>query len=94
MYLAIITLPLLGSIATGLFERKIGFSRNIQFSILVAIALIATIIAAYLEYKYSCCINPAFTWIDSESLNIFSGFQFSALVVSPITPILKKMGIF
>ena len=44
-----ITLSLLGSIATGLFERKIGFSRNIQFSILVAIALIATIIAAYLE---------------------------------------------
>jgi predicted neutral ceramidase superfamily lipid hydrolase len=87
MYLAIITLLVLGSIATGLFERKIGF-RNIKFSILVAIALIATIIAAYLEYLNSIPVSiQLFTWIDSESLNIFSGFQFSTLVVSPITPV-------
>jgi hypothetical protein len=70
MYLAIITISLLGSIATGLFGRKIGF-RNTKFSILVVLTLIVAI-TAHLEYLNSIPASiQLFTWIDSESLNIF-----------------------
>jgi hypothetical protein len=69
IYLAIITISLLGSIATGLFERKIGF-RNTKFSILVALTLIAAI-TAHLEYLNSTPVSiQLFTWIDTESLRL------------------------
>nr|UYR51002.1 hypothetical protein [Morchella crassipes] len=84
MYLAIITLPLLGSIASGLFGRKIGVtgSQLITSSLVILTTLLA--IAAYFEVGLNSIpvSIKLFTWIDSESLNVFIGFHFDSLTVS------------
>jgi len=73
MYLAIITLPLLGSIASGLFGRKIGVTgaQLITSSLVILTTLLA--IAAYFEVGLNSIpvSIQLFTWIDSESLNVF-----------------------
>lgn len=84
MYLAIITLPLLGSIASGLFGRKIGVTgaQLITSSLVILTTLLA--IAAYFEVGLNSIpvSIQLFTWIDSESLNVFWGFHFDSLTVS------------
>jgi hypothetical protein len=77
MYLAIITLPLLGSIASGLFGRKIGVtgSQLITSSLVILTTLLA--IAAYFEVGLNSIpvSIKLFTWNDSESFSIFlAGF--------------------
>nr|YP_009722267.1 NADH dehydrogenase subunit 5 [Morchella importuna]QGN66669.1 NADH dehydrogenase subunit 5 [Morchella importuna] len=90
MYLAIITLPLLGSIASGLFGRKIGVtgSQLITSSLVILTTLLA--IAAYFEVGLNSIpvSIKLFTWIDSESLNVFIGFHFDSLTVSMLIPVL------
>jgi NADH-ubiquinone oxidoreductase chain 5 len=90
MYLAIITLPLLGSIASGLFGRKIGVTgaQLITSSLVILTTLLA--IAAYFEVGFNSIpvSIKLFTWIDSESLNVFIGFHFDSLTVSMMIPIL------
>lgn len=90
MYLAIITLPLLGSIASGLFGRKIGVTgaQLITSSLVILTTLLA--IAAYFEVGLNSIpvSIKLFTWIDSESLNVFIGFHFDSLTVSMLIPIL------
>jgi len=90
MYLAIITLPLLGSIASGLFGRKIGVTgaQLITSSLVILTTLLA--IAAYFEAGFNSIpvSIQLFTWIDSESLNVFWGFHFDSLTVSMLLPIL------
>lgn len=83
MYLAIITLPLLGSIAAGFFGRKLGVS-GAQFIASTSV-IVTTILAifAFLEVGLNnipVSINLT-RWIDSESLNILWGFQFDSLTV-------------
>jgi hypothetical protein len=84
MYLAIITLPLLGSIASGLFGRKIGVTgaQLITSSLVILTTLLA--IAAYFEVGLNSIpvSIKLFTWIDSESLNVFIGFHFDSLTMS------------
>jgi hypothetical protein len=83
MYLAIIILPLLGSIASGFFGRKIGVSGA---QIITCTAVVTTTILAVLAF-FEVGLNnipvsiEVFRWIDSESLNVSWGFHFDSLTV-------------
>ena len=90
MYLAIITLPLLGSIACGFFGRKVGVSgaQLIASTCVVVTTLLAVL--AFFEVGLNnipVTIN-LFRWVDSESLNVLWGFQFDSLTVSMLIPVL------
>ena len=83
MYLALITLPLLGSIASGLFGRKLGVtgSQLITTSLVIITTFLA--ILAYLEVGLNSIpvSIQLFKWIDSESLIVYWGFYFDSLTV-------------
>lgn len=90
MYLAIITLPLLGSIVAGLFGRKVGVSGAQLITTLCVILTTLLAIVAFFEVGLNnipVSIN-LFRWIDSESLNVLWGFQFDSLTVSMLIPVL------
>ena len=90
MYLAIITLPLLGSIVSGFFGRKVGVSGA---QIITCTSVIVTTLLAILAFfevglnNIPVSIN-LFRWIDSESLNVLWGFNFDSLTVSMLIPVL------
>ena len=90
MYLAIIILPLLGSIASGFFGRKIGV-HGAQFITCNAV-IITTILAIIAFFEVGLNNIPVsilvFRWIDSESLNVLWGFHFDSLTVSMLIPVL------
>ncbi len=90
MYLAIIILPLLGSIASGFFGRKIGVS-GAQF--ITCLSVILTTFLALIAFSEvglnSVSVSiPVFRWLDSESLNVLWGFNFDSLTVSMLIPVL------
>jgi len=84
MYLALIILPLLGSIASGLFGRKIGVtgSQLITTSLVIITTFLAII--AYLEVGLNSIPVSIhlFRWIDTESLIVYWGFHFDSLTTS------------
>ena len=90
MYLSIIILPLLGSIVSGFFGRKVGV-RGAQ--IITSLSVIITTILAIITFfevgfnNIPVSIN-LFRWIDSEWFNIIWGFQFDSLTVSMLIPVL------
>ena len=90
MYLAIIILPLLGSIASGFFGRKIGVSGA---QIITCTAVVITTILAVLAF-FEVGLNnipvsiEVFRWIDAESLNVSWGFHFDSLTISMLIPVL------
>jgi len=90
MYLAIIILPLLGSIAAGFFGRKIGVN-GAQF-ITCSAVIITTMLAVIAFFEVGLNNIPVsiqvFRWIDSESLNVSWGFHFDSLTVSMLIPVL------
>ena len=90
MYLALITLPILGSIASGFFGRKIGV-RGAQI-ITCSCVILTTIFAVVAFIEVGLNNVPVyielFKWIDSESLNITWGFYFDSLTVSMLIPVL------
>ena len=90
MYLAIVTLPLLGSIASGFFGRKIGVS-GAQL-ITCTCVIITTLLAIITFFEVGLNNIPTsinlFRWIDSESLNALWGFNFDSLTVSMLIPVL------
>lgn len=90
MYLAIIILPLLGSIASGFFGRKLGITgaQIITCSCVITTTLLAII--AFLEVGLNSIpvSIDLFRWIDSESLNVIWGFRFDSLTVSMLIPVL------
>lgn len=90
MYLVIILLPLLGSIISGLFGRKVGIKGGQLIT--CSFVIITTILAilAFFEVGYNNIpieIN-LMRWIDSESLNVNWGFYFDSLTVSMLIPVL------
>ncbi len=90
MYLAIITLPLLGSIVSGFFGRKVGVSGAQLITSLSIIVTTLLAIVAFFEVGLNnipVSIN-LFTWIDSESLDVLWGFHFDSLTVSMLIPVL------
>lgn len=90
MYLAIITLPLLGSIVSGFFGRKLGVS-GAQI-ITCACVIVTTILAIVAFFETGLNNIPVsislIKWIDSESLDVYWGFQFDSLTVSMLIPVL------
>ena len=90
MYLAIIILPLLGSIVSGFFGRKIGVSGAQLITCTSVIVTTLLAIVAFFEVGLNnipVSIN-LFRWIDSESLNVLWGFHFDSLTVSMLIPVL------
>jgi LAGLIDADG endonuclease/NADH-Ubiquinone oxidoreductase (complex I), chain 5 N-terminus len=90
MYLAIITLPLLGSIVSGFFGRKVGVSGAQLITCLCVIVTTLLAIVAFFEVGLNnipVSIN-LFRWIDSESLNVSWGFYFDSLTVAMLIPVL------
>ena len=90
MYLALIFLPLLGSIISGFFGRKVGISGS---QIITCFCVILTTILAILTFFEVGFNNIPVTihlirWIDTESLNVLWGFQFDTLTVTMLIPVL------
>lgn len=90
MYLALIVLPLLGSIVSGFFGRKVGVTGA---QIITCVCVITTTFLAILTY-FEVGLNNIpvtihlFRWLDSEYLNISWGFNFDSLTVSMLIPVL------
>jgi NADH:ubiquinone oxidoreductase subunit 4 (subunit M) len=90
MYLSIIILPLLGSIVSGFFGRKVGVT-GAQF-ITSSCVIVTTILAllAFIEVGFNNIpvSITLFKWIDSEWFNIVWGFEFDSLTVAMLIPVL------
>lgn len=84
MYLSIIILPLLGSVASGFLGRKIGVTGS-HFISCVSLS-ISSILIATAFYEVCLCNSPVYinlgSWIDSELLTISWEFIFDQLTVS------------
>jgi len=83
MYLSIIVLPLLGSIVSGFFGRKIGENGS---QIITSLCIIITTILALISFiEVGINNNPVsitlFKWLNSESFNINIRFHFDSLTV-------------
>lgn len=90
MYLSIIVLPLLGSIVSGFFGRKVGVSGAQLITCLSVIITTILAVLAFFEVGFNnipVTIN-LFRWIDSEWYNIIWGFQFDSLTASMLIPVL------
>lgn len=90
MYLTLIVLPLLGSIVSGFFGRKVG-ATGAQI-ITCTCVILTTLLAITCFFEVGLNNIPVhiklFRWIDSESLNISWGFVFDSLTVSMLIPVL------
>ena len=90
MYLVIIVLPILGSIVSGFFGRKVGVSGA---QLITCLSVIITTFMATIGFLEVGLNNiPVsvllFRWLDSESLNVLWGFNFDSLTVSMLIPVL------
>jgi NADH-ubiquinone oxidoreductase chain 5 len=90
MYLSIITLPLIGSIISGFFGRKVGVKGA---QIITCTCVILTSILSIFSFIEVGINNipvtiSLFRWIDSESLNVYWGFNFDSLTTSMLIPVL------
>ncbi len=83
MYLSILILPLLGSIVSGFFGRKVGVTgaHIISSSSIIITTLLAIIIFFEVGLNNISLFINLFRWIDSEWFNIIWGFQFDSLTV-------------
>jgi len=83
MYLSLIILPLLGSIVSGFFGRKVGV-KGAQL-ITCSCVIITTVLSILCFIEVGLNNIPVtinlFRWIDSEWFNIIWGFQFDSLTV-------------
>ena len=90
MYLAIIILPLFGSIISGFLGRKVGVS-GAQLITCTSVIL-TTVFASIAFFEVGLNNIPVsvslFRWIDSESLNVSWDFHFDSLNVSMLIPVL------
>ena len=90
MYLAIIILPLLGSIVSGFFGRKVGVSGAHLITCMCVI--VTTLLALFSFFEVGLNNIPVsiilFKWVDSESLDVLWGFSFDSLTVSMLIPVL------
>ena len=90
MYLAIITLPLLGALSAGLLGRKLGVTgAQLVTSGSVITTSILSLVAFYeVGLSNSPVSIKLIKWVDSEALTIDWGFNFDALTVSMLIPVL------
>ena len=90
MYLALIILPILGSILAGFFGRKVGVSGSQLITCSCVITTTILCVLAFIEvglYNTPVTIH-LFRWIDAESLNVSWAFNFDSLTVSMLIPVL------
>ena len=90
MYLTIIILPLLASVVSGFFGRKVGISGS---HFITCGSVILTTFLSFLTFiEVGISNTPVhiqlFRWLDSESLNVLWGFNFDSLTVSMLIPVL------
>ena len=90
MYLALIILPILGSIVSGFFGRNIGVSgaRIITCTCVIMTTILAIIAFLEVGLNQIPVKIELFRWIDAESLNIKWSFNFDSLTVSMLIPVL------
>ncbi len=90
MYLTIIILPLLGSIVSGFFGRKVGVtgSRILTCTSIIITTLFAIIAFFDVGFNNNLVSIPLFKWLNSESINIMWSFQFDSLTISMLIPVL------
>ena len=90
MYLAIIILPLLGAIVSGFLGRKIGVtgSQIVTSGAVIITTILATVVFLEVGFSGIPVSLHLIRWIDSESLNVFWGFNFDSLTVSMLIPVL------
>jgi NADH-ubiquinone oxidoreductase chain 5 len=90
MYLALIVLPILGSVFSGFFGRKIGVNGSQMITSVCVI--VTTLMAILLFFEVGLNNIPVtihiFRWIDIESLNVNWAFNFDSLTVSMLIPVL------
>jgi NADH-ubiquinone oxidoreductase chain 5 len=90
MYLSIIILPLLGSIVSGFFGRKVGV-QGAQFitSFCILTSLFLAVIA-FIEVAFQNIpvYIHLYKWLDSELFYLSWEFQFDSLTVSMLLPVL------
>ena len=90
MYLIIIILPLLGSIVSGFFGRKVGVkgAQLITCSSVIITTLLVVLSFVEVGYNNISVTIDLIKWVDVESLNVFWGFYFDSLTVSMLIPVL------
>jgi len=90
MYLAIIVLPLLGSIASGFFGRKIGVTgaQLITCACVVITTMLSALAFIEVGLNNASVSLQLFRWVDSESLHVLWSFNFDSLTVSMLIPVL------
>jgi NADH-ubiquinone oxidoreductase chain 5 len=90
MYLIIIILPLLGSIASGFFGRKIGISGShiITSGSIIITTILAIIIFFEVGFNNIPITINIIRWVDVETLNITWNFKFDSLTISMLLPVL------
>lgn len=90
MYLSIIILPLLSSIVSGFFGRKVGVTGSRILGCLSIMTTTLLAITSFFEVGFNN--NPVsinlFKWLDNESFNMVWNFQFDSLTVSMLIPVL------
>jgi len=90
MYLTILILPLLGSIISGLFGKKIGVTGS--HIVTISCLILSSILSSVAFYEVILCESPVYiyitSWVDSEVLNISWEFLFDSLSVAMLIPVL------
>nr|YP_007475362.1 NADH dehydrogenase subunit 5 [Microbotryum lychnidis-dioicae]AGE14577.1 NADH dehydrogenase subunit 5 [Microbotryum lychnidis-dioicae] len=90
MYLSILALPLLGSISSGLFGRKLGVT-GAQIITCVCM-LTSSFLSMVAFYEVALCGSPVSvylsSWIDSGLMSVDWAFTFDSLTVSMLLPVL------
>nr|QCS25146.1 NADH dehydrogenase subunit 5 [Arthonia cupressina] len=90
MYLTAIFLPLVGSVISGFFGRRVGVSggKLIATNCVVFTTMLAILIFFEVGFNNISVYVELFKWIDSETFNVFWGFNFDSLAVSMLIPVL------
>ena len=90
MYLSILALPLLGSISSGLFGRKLGVT-GAQLITCICM-LTSSLLSMVAFYEVALCGSPVSinlsSWIDSGLMSVDWAFTFDSLTVSMLLPVL------
>lgn len=90
MYLIITILPLLASIISGFFGRKVGIwgAQLITCVSVIITTILALVIFIEVGLNDVVVSIKLFRWIDSELLYVEWGFNFDSLTVSMLIPVL------
>lgn len=90
MYLAVVFMPLLGSIISGFFGRKIGVkgSQFITCSLILLTAILAVLTFIEVGLTNVPVAVYLFRWVDLEYMDVSIGFNFDSLTTLMLIPVL------